>query len=106
MKVEVEVQNTGKLAGDEVVQLYISNLTASVPVPLRGLKGFKRIHLNPGESKIVTITVAPDAFSVIDENNKRVIKPGQFLINVGGHQPLKNTTESETGILKKIISVI
>jgi beta-glucosidase len=106
LKVTVKIQNTGKLAGDEVVELYISNLNSSVPVPLRALKGFNRIHLNAGESKIVTFTVAPDAFSIIDENNKRVIKPGQFMINVGGHQPSKSTAESETGVLKKMISVI
>jgi beta-glucosidase len=106
LKVAVKVQNTGKLAGDEVVELYISNLNSSVPVPLRALKGFKRIHLNAGESKIVTFNVVPDAFSIIDESNKRVIKPGKFLITAGGHQPSKNTTETETGILKKMISVI
>ncbi len=106
LKVAVKVQNTGKLAGDEVVELYISNLNSSVPVPLRALKGFKRIHLNAGESKMVTFTVAPDAFSIIDESNKRVIKPGQFLINVGGHQPSIKSAEAEVGILKKMISVI
>jgi beta-glucosidase len=106
LKVAVKVQNTGKLAGDEVVELYVSNLNSSVPVPIFALKGFNRIHLNAGESKTVTFTVAPDAFSVIDESNKRVVKPGQFLINVGGHQPSKKSTEAETGILKKIISVV
>jgi len=51
VKVTVKVQNTGKMAGDEVAQLYVSNLRASVPVPVKALKGFKRIYLNPGESK-------------------------------------------------------
>jgi beta-glucosidase len=106
LTVTVEVQNTGKMAGDEVAQLYVSNLSASVPVPIRSLRGFKRIHLNPGESKTVTFEVAPDAFTVIDENNKRVTDPGQFLITVGGHQPSKKNTEGEPGILKKMISVI
>jgi beta-glucosidase len=106
VKVTVNVRNTGKMAGDEVAQLYISDLTASVPVPLHALKGFKRIHLNPGESKSITFAVAPDAFSVIDENSKRVIKPGQFIIYTGGHQPTKNSVDAEEGILKKMISVI
>ena len=106
LTVTVKIQNTGKMAGDEVAQLYVSNLSASVPVPIRSLRGFKRIHLNPGESKTVTFEVAPDAFTVIDENNKRVVDPGQFLINVGGHQPSKRSTEAETGILKKMISVM
>jgi beta-glucosidase len=106
VKVTVKVQNTGKLAGDEVAQLYISNLTASVPVPLRALKGFKRIYLNPGESKIVTFMVTPDAFSVIDENNKRVVKAGKFMVSAGGHQPSNRTIDAEQGIVKKMISVL
>ena len=106
LTVTVNVQNTGKIAGDEVAQLYVSNLSASVPVPIRSLRGFKRIHLNPGESKTITFEVATDAFTVIDENNKRVIDPGQFLIYVGGHQPSKKSTEAEAGILKKMISVL
>lgn len=106
LTVSVKIKNTGKLSGDEVAQLYVSNLSASVPVPLRALKGFKRIHLNPGETKVVTFRVAPEAFSIIDENNKRVIKPGSFLINVGGHQPSKNISETPKGILMKQISIM
>jgi beta-glucosidase len=96
----------GKMAGDEVVQLYVSDLKATVPVPIRALKGFKRVHLNPGEVKVVTFEVAPDAFSVIDESFKRVIRPGDFMIQVGGHQPLKNASEAEAGILKKMVTVL
>jgi len=106
LTVTVQVQNTGKMAGDEVAQLYVSNLKASVPVPIRALKGFKRIHLNPGETKTVTFEVVPDAFSVIDESFKRVIWPGDFMIQVGGHQPSKNASEAEAGILKKMVSVL
>jgi beta-glucosidase len=106
LKVTVNVKNTGKMAGDEVVQLYLSNLSASVPVPLRALKGFQRIHLNPGETKTVTFTVIPEAFSVIDEQNKRVIKPGIFEITVGGGQPKAGTGVKEPGILKKKLSLL
>jgi beta-glucosidase len=106
LKVTVKVKNTGKMAGDEVAQLYISNLKAAVPVPIKALKGFKRIHLNPGESKVVTFEIAPEAFSIIDENFKRVIRPGDFMIQVGGRQPAGKTSEQETGILKKAVSVI
>jgi beta-glucosidase len=106
LKVTVNVKNTGKIAGDEVVQLYLSDLSATVPVPIRALKGFKRIHLNPGETKTVTLTVSPEAFSVIDENNKRVIKPGIFEITVGGRQPKAATGVKETGILKKKVTLV
>jgi len=104
--VTVSVKNKGKRAGDEVVQLYLSNLGASVPVPLRALKGFKRIHLQPGEAKTVTFSVSPEAFSVIDEQNKRVIKPGLFELTVGGCQPKEDTGMKEPGILKKTITLL
>lgn len=104
--VTVNVKNKGKRAGDEVVQLYLSNLGASVPVPIRALKGFKRIHLQSGEAKTVTFFVSPEAFSVIDEQNKRVIKPGLFELTVGGCQPKEDTGMKEPGILKKTIALL
>jgi len=106
LSVTVKVQNTGNRAGEEVVQLYVSNQSASVPVPIRSLRGFKRIHLNSGESKTVKFDLTPDAFSVIDENYKKIIDPGQFLITIGGKQAVKNNTENEPGILKKTITVL
>lgn len=106
LTVTVKVKNTGKTAGEEVAQLYVSDLNASVPVPLRALKGFRRIHLNAGETKNVTFEVAPDAFSVIDEDFKRVIRPGNFMIQVGGCSPLKKAGETEPGILKKKVSLL
>ncbi len=104
--VSVDVKNTGNREGDEVIQLYLSNLSASVPVPILALKGFKRIHLNPGETRTVTFTVTPEAFSVIDEQNKRVIKPGIFELSVGGGQPKAGTGVKELGILKKKITIL
>lgn len=104
--VTVTVKNTGKIAGDEVVQLYLSNLGSSVPVPIRALKGFKRINLLPGENKTVTFSVSPDAFSVIDEQNKRVVNPGIFELTVGGSQPKAVTGVKEPGILKKTVTLL
>lgn len=106
VKVSVKIKNTGKREGDEVVQLYISNLTADVPVPIHALKGFKRIHLLPGEAKIVILTIPPDAFSVIDKNFKKIINPGKFEVSVGGRQPDGKTIKTEHGILKKIITLL
>ena len=94
------------MAGDEVAQLYVSNLEADVPVPVRSLRGFKRIHLKPGESKTVIFEVASDAFTVIDKNNKRTADPGQYIITVGGRQPEKVTADKETGVLKKTVELI
>jgi beta-glucosidase len=89
VKASVEVTNTGKADGNEIVQLYISNKTASVPVPVRTLKGFTKVFLKAGESKIVTMNLKPDDFSIIDNNGKRIISPGLFSISIGGCQPGK-----------------
>jgi beta-glucosidase len=87
VQVSVGVQNTGDRAGDEVVQLYVTDVAASVPVPIRSLAGFKRIFLKPGEKQSVTFTLTPEQMTVIDDQGRRVIEPGEFLISVGGQQP-------------------
>jgi beta-glucosidase len=106
IRVSVDVKNSGKIAGDEVVQLYISNLSSTVPVPIRTLKGFRRIHLLPGEVRTVSFSLVPDSFSVIDEKNVRVIKPGRFELTVGGGQPKLATGKKEPGILKAGITLL
>jgi beta-glucosidase len=85
--VKVKVTNTGKTAGDEVVELYVTDEKASTPRPIRQLEGFSRVTLNPGESKLVEITLEPRQFSMINNKAKRVIEPGYFTISVGGKQP-------------------
>jgi beta-glucosidase len=86
--VSVDVQNVGRRAGDEVVQLYVSDLAASVPVPIRSLQGFRRIHLAPGERRRVTFTLLPAQFSLVDEAGQRSVEPGKFQLAVGGRQPV------------------
>jgi beta-glucosidase len=87
VKVKVTVTNTGKMTGDEVVQLYITDEKASSPRPVRQLEGFDRITLKPGESKRVEFTLKPEQFSIINDRDKRVIEPGWFTVSVGGGQP-------------------
>jgi beta-glucosidase len=87
VRVSADVQNVGKQAGDEVVQLYVTDAAASVPVPIRSLAGIKRVFLKPGEKQTISFTLAPEQMSVIDNNGKRVIEPGEFQISVGGKQP-------------------
>src|SRR6185436_14162382 len=67
-EVSVTVTNTGKRAGDEVVQLYIRDLVSSVTRPVLELKDFKRLTLAPGESKTVSFTITPDKLSFLDVN--------------------------------------
>lgn len=85
--ISVNVRNVGQRAGDELVQLYVSDLEASVPVPIRQLAGFRRIHLAPSEVQNVSFTLRPRQFSLIDDAGRRVIEPGTFRIAVGGRQP-------------------
>jgi beta-glucosidase len=87
-RVSVRVTNTGKMAGDEVVQLYITDEKASTPRPLRQLEGFKRIHLDPGESRTVEFLLRAEQFSMINKSDVRVIEPGWFTVAAGGRQPV------------------
>jgi beta-glucosidase len=87
VEVSVRVQNVGDTAGDEVVQLYVTDLEASAPVPIRSLQGFRRVHLEPGEVKAVSFTLSPRQISLIDTQSRRVVEPGLFEVSVGGKQP-------------------
>jgi beta-glucosidase len=85
--VKATVTNTGKVQGEEVVELYLTDEKASTPRPIRQLEGFKRVSLMPGESKVVEFSLDPRQFSMINKKEKRVIEPGYFTISVGGKQP-------------------
>lgn len=85
--VNVEVTNNGDMAGEEVVQLYVTDEKGSTPRPIRQLKGFKRISLNAGETKKVSFTLTPKDLSMINDQSKRVEESGTFTIAVGGKQP-------------------
>ena len=81
--VTVEVTNTGKMAGDEIVQMYIRDEVSSVTRPIKELKGFARVHLAPGETKTVQFPITPDKLSFLNEDMNRVVEPGTFSIMVG-----------------------
>lgn len=86
LKLTVDVQNTGQRAGDEVVQVYLSDMAASVPVPIRQLVGFQRVHLAPGETQTLTFTLIPRQYALIYDDGRRVVEPGAFQVTVGGRQ--------------------
>lgn len=92
-KVSVTVTNTGKRAGDEIVQLYIRDVVSSVTRPVMELKDFKRISLAAGVSQTVEFVITPDKLSFLDLNMNRVVEPGWFEIMVGpssvNHQTVK-----------------
>ncbi len=77
------ITNTGKMAGDEVIQLYIHDLIASVTQPVMRLKGFQRMHLKAGESKEVSFLITPQMLSMLDKNLHKVVEPGDFDIMIG-----------------------
>lgn len=81
--VEITIKNTGDIAGNEVVQLYIRDEIGTVTTPVKALKGFERISLNAGESKTVRFKVDHELLSLWNRDMKRVVEPGYFTIMVG-----------------------
>jgi beta-glucosidase len=79
----VDVTNTGKRAGSEVVQLYIRDLVSSVTRPVKELKGFRKLWLEPGESTTVTFDITPAQLSFYDVKMEYVVEPGDFELMVG-----------------------
>ncbi|MBP6798024.1 MAG: beta-glucosidase BglX [Luteimonas sp.] len=83
-QVSVRVTNSGQRAGTEVVQLYLRDDVASVTRPVRELRGFRRVELQPGESRTVTFELGFDDLSMLDGNMQRVVEPGTFTVFTGG----------------------
>ena len=83
VKVSVDVTNTGSCDGDEIVQLYIRDLVASISRPVEELKDFRRIHLAKGETKTVTFTITADKLKFYNSNLQLVCEPGEFEVMVG-----------------------
>ncbi len=83
IEVSCTVQNTGGRPGDEVVQLYVRDLFASLVRPVKELKGFKRLSLSPGERKKVVFSVPVDILSFTVSGTRRVVEPGEFELMIG-----------------------
>ncbi len=99
--VTVEVTNTGKMAGDEIVQMYIRDEVSSLTRPIKELKGFTRIHLAPGETKTVQFPITPEKLSFLNEDMKRVVEPGTFSIMVGPSSRSEQLLTVKLEILQK-----
>lgn len=95
IKVSVNIKNTGKVNGEEVVQLYIHDKVASVARPVKELKGFKKIMLLPNESKTVEFILTDNELGYFLNNGNYIVEPGEFEIMVG--------TNSQTGLTGKFI---
>lgn len=82
LTVSVELENTGKRTGDEVVQLYIRDVAASVTRPVKELKGFQRVMLRPGEKRHVEFTLTPEHLGFYNREMRFVVEPGEFKVMV------------------------
>lgn len=98
IEVTVDVTNTGKLKGDEVVQLYVKDDVSSVTTYEYDLRGFERITLQPGETRTVHFTLQPDDLALLDKNNNWTVEPGTFQIMIG--------SSSKNILLKKTVTVL
>jgi beta-glucosidase len=85
--VEASVKNTGKVGGDEVVQLYL-NFPHAAGAPLKALRGFQRVHLEAGASQRVRFELQPRDLSMVTEAGEIVVPEGEFTLSIGGGQPL------------------
>ena len=95
VNVEGDVKNTGSVAGDEVVELYLTQPKAS-DTPIRVLAGFTRVHLNPGQSTHVGFTIDPRSIAQVDAKGTRVTIPGEYTVSLGGAQP-SDSASVQTG---------
>jgi len=81
--VNVDVENIGDHEGSEVVQLYINDVISSVTTPIKELKGFKKISLDPGEKKTIRFAFTPEHLSLLNDKLEPVVEPGIFDVMIG-----------------------
>jgi beta-glucosidase len=102
--VSVEVKNSGKTDGDEVVQLYISHKNFTDKTPLLALKAFKRVHLMAGEVKTVQFGLCANDLAITNADGEKLMVQGQIEVSVGGGQPSPKMI-AEKKVVKKIINI-
>ncbi|MCL6713414.1 glycoside hydrolase family 3 C-terminal domain-containing protein [Pseudomonas sp. R2.Fl] len=96
VEVSVDVRNTGRVAGDEVVQLYTRDLVGSVTTYEKNLRGFERIHLAPGQTRTVRFRLTPEDLALWDRRMRRVVEPGMFKVMIGaGSEDIRQQGEFE-----------
>ncbi|RPJ59587.1 MAG: glycoside hydrolase family 3 protein [Acidobacteria bacterium] len=93
VEVTAVVKNDGKVAAEEVVQCYLTDVQASVPTPAYDLRGFKRVKLAPEESQKVTFSISPEAMQLVNNNGEQVLEPGDFRVTIAGAAPVKRSVD-------------
>lgn len=86
-QITVDVTNTGEFAGEEVTEVYMKDLESANAVRNHSLCAFKRVHLEPGETKQVSLVIRKKSFEIVDENGERYQESSRFRIFAGGSQP-------------------
>ena len=94
----MDVTNTGSRRGTEVVQMYIRDRVSSVTRPVKELKGFKKIALDPGETQTVALEITPESLAFYDADMNHVVEPGEFEILIGN--------SSRDADLQKVILIV
>jgi len=95
VKISVDVKNTGKRGGEEVVELYLSQSSQFFRLPIRELKGFERIFLGAREKKKVIFEINQKDYSIVNMEGEKTIQPGKVSVFVGGSQPGFSENPSE-----------
>jgi beta-glucosidase len=108
ISVDLKVKNRGERPGAEVIQLYMRDMNASVPVPNLSLEGFKKIFLAPGEEKNVHFTLTPEQLAITNDRGELILEPGSFQVFVGGKQPgmTGNADNPNTQVLEAEIEYV
>ena len=105
LNASVTVTNSGKVAGDEVAELYL-NFPKVAGAPLKALRGFQRIHLEPGASQEVKFELKPRDLSMVNEAGEPIVPEGEFTLTVGGSQPNGDSSHlSQTFRVKSTLSL-
>jgi beta-glucosidase len=97
-RVLVDVTNTGRRAGSEVVQLYIRDRVSSVTRPVKELKAFRKVWVQPGETATVSLDITPASLAFYDVNRRYIVEPGEFEILVG-------TSSRDTDLQRVVLTV-
>jgi beta-glucosidase len=104
VKIVVTVTNTGKMAGEEVVQLYVIKQDKKLIAPIKALKGFEKVNLKAGESRTVTFTLSPEALSYTKQDGNAQQFSGKVTIAISGHQPDEPNKKS-SNVVTKVITI-
>lgn len=101
LRFSVEVCNRGELAGDEIVQVYLSDLVTSVTWVNHALKAFARVSLKPGEKRVVDFELPYEELALVDAEGRRVVEPGDFALRVGPSSRLKDLLELRFSVMPR-----